>query len=308
MTTDYTTPLETVPSAAAQRPNRRPTMPREAGPLQWILIPAACLVLVGVLVLPLLVVFYYAFLDGWRAYVESVVHRETWLALKLTFITAIIAVPLNTLFGIAAAWCVTRYRFFGRSFLLTLIDLPFAVSPVVAGLALVVIFHRQGAIGQWLDAHDIRVIYALPGIILATIFITFPFVARELIPLMEAQGTEEEEAAHSLGANGWQIFWRVTVPNIKWGLVYGIILCNARAVGEFGAVHAVTSNQEDQMTIPLLINDLYMRNLASVSPAFAVATLLAIVGLFTLITKTILEWRHLRALKQTLKTTQNDAA
>ncbi len=269
---------------------RRPTA--EPAWVRRILIGTAVGVLLFVLVLPLIVVFYEAFAAGITFYVEAIASRETWLALKLTLLTVVISVPLNTIFGVTAAWCVTKYRFWGRSFLLTLIDLPFSVSPVVAGLALVVLFGRQSSIGGWLWHHDIKVIYALPGIVLATVFITFPFVARELIPLMEAQGTEEEEAARVLGANGWQIFKRVTLPNIKWGLLYGVILCNARAIGEFGAVYAVSANFPEQMTLPLRINDLYLKNLVSMTPAFAVSTLLTAAGLITLIAKNWLERKN----------------
>lgn len=270
---------------------------RPTGEPVWIrraLIGTAIGVLLFILVLPLLVIFHQAFIAGWLVYWESVSSHETWLAVKLTLLTVIISVPLNTVFGVASAWCVTKYRFPGRNLLLTMIDLPFSVSPVVAGLALVVLFGRQSVVGGWLNAHDIKIIYALPGIVLATVFITFPFVARELIPLMEAQGTEEEEAARVLGGNGWHIFWRVTLPNIRWGLIYGVILCNARAVGEFGAVYAVSANFPEQMTLPLRVNDLYLKNLVSMTPAFAVSTLLAAAGLITLIVKSWLEWRHLK--------------
>lgn len=265
---------------------------RPAGEPAWVrrgLIGVAVGVLLLILVLPLLVIFHQAFAAGARMYWEAVNNSETWMAVRLTLLTVIVSVPLNTIFGVAAAWCVTKYRFPGRSILLTLIDLPFSVSPVVAGLALVVLLGRQSTIGHWLILHHIKIIYALPGIVLATVFITFPFVARELIPLMEAQGTEEEEAARVLGGNGWQIFWRVTLPNIRWGLIYGVILCNARAIGEFGAVYAVSANFPEQMTLPLRVNDLYLKNLVSMTPAFAVSTLLAAAGLVTLIVKSWLE-------------------
>lgn len=284
-------PTEVPQTHTGIRPTAEPVWVRR------LLIASAVAVLVFILVLPLLVIFHQAFMAGLQVFFESISSRETWLAVRLTLLTIVISVPLNTIFGVASAWCVTKYRFPGRSILLTLIDLPFSVSPVVAGLALVVLFGRQSTLGHWLVQHDIKIIYALPGIVLATVFITFPFVARELIPLMEAQGTEEEEAARVLGGNGWQVFRRVTLPNIRWGLIYGIILCNARAVGEFGAVYAVSANFPEQMTLPLRVNDLYLKNLVSMTPAFAVSTLLAAAGLITLIVKSWLEWRHLKTGK-----------
>ncbi|HEX4794372.1 MAG TPA: sulfate ABC transporter permease subunit CysW [Humisphaera sp.] len=256
-----------------------------------ILILTAVFVLALLLVLPLVSVAFEALAGGWRAYREAIVDRETWEAIKLTLITAGIAVPLNSLFGVAAAWWLTKFRVRGRSFLITLIDLPFAVSPVISGLVFVLLFGRRGWLGPWLQRHDLRIIFATPGIVLATVFVTFPFVARELIPLMEAQGNEEEQAARSLGAGGWQTFWRVTLPNIKWGLLYGLILCNARAMGEFGAVAVVSGMFPGQLTVPLQVEHLYHGNLQSTVPAFAVASLLALLGVITLIVKSIVEWK-----------------
>jgi sulfate transport system permease protein len=208
----------------------------------------------------------------------------------------LIAVPLNLVFGVAAAWCIAKYEFKGKAFLTTLVDLPFSVSPVVAGLVYVLMFGAQGWFGPWLQEHDIKIIFAVPGIVLATVFVTFPFIARELIPLMQAQGNDEEQAAIVLGATGWQTFWHVTLPNIKWGLLYGVILCNARAMGEFGAVSVVSGHIRGQTnTIPLHVEILY-NEYQSVA-AFAVASLLAILALVTLVIKSVVEWRHERELK-----------
>lgn len=229
------------------------------------------------------------------AYFNSFSDPNTWAAIKLTLLTAVIAVPLNTIFGVAAAWCLAKYQFPGRSLLLTLVDLPFAVSPVISGLMYVLIFGRQGWLGPWLFDHDIRIIFAVPGIVLATVFVTFPFVARELIPLMEGQGNDEEYAALTLGASGWQTFWRVTVPNIKWGLFYGVILCNARAMGEFGAVSVVSGHFAGKtMTLPLHIELLY-QSPESYAAAFACASLLSMLALITMALKSFIEWRHARA-------------
>ncbi|MDB5749844.1 MAG: putative type sulfate transport system, permease component, partial [Ramlibacter sp.] len=204
------------------------------------------------LVLPLAAVFTEALRKGLDAYLEALKEPDAWAAIRLTLITAAVAVPLNLVFGVAAAWCIAKYEFRGKAFLTTLIDLPFSVSPVVAGLIYVLVFGAQGWFGPWLQAHDIKVVFAVPGIVLATIFVTFPFIARELIPLMQAQGTDEEQAAIVLGASGWQTFWHVTLPNIKWGLIYGVILCNARAMGEFGAVSVVSGHIRGQTnTLPL---------------------------------------------------------
>lgn len=248
------------------------------------------------LVLPLAAVFTEALRKGWDAYWEALKEPDAWAAIRLTLLTAAVAVPLNLVFGIAAAWAIAKYEFRGKSFLTTLIDLPFSVSPVVAGLIYVLVFGAQGWLGPWLMEHDIKIVFAVPGIILATIFVTFPFIARELIPLMQAQGNDEEQAAIVLGATGWQTFWRVTLPNIKWGLIYGVILCNARAMGEFGAVSVVSGHIRGQTnTMPLHIEVLY-NEYQSVA-AFAVASLLALLALVTLVIKSVVEWRHERELK-----------
>jgi len=248
------------------------------------------------LVLPLAAVFTEALRKGWDAYWEALKEPDAWAAIRLTLITAAVAVPLNLVFGVAAAWAVAKFDFRGKSFLITLIDLPFSVSPVVAGLIYVLVFGAQGWLGPWLAAHDIKIIFAVPGIILATVFVTFPFIARELIPLMQAQGTDEEQAAQVLGASGWQTFWHVTLPNIKWGLIYGVILCNARAMGEFGAVSVVSGHIRGQTnTMPLHVEILY-NEYQSVA-AFAVASLLALLALLTLAIKTVVEWRHARELE-----------
>ncbi|MEN9320560.1 MAG: hypothetical protein RL039_373, partial [Pseudomonadota bacterium] len=230
----------------------------EATWLRNLLIGLALAFLLLFLVLPLAAVFTEALRQGWDAYVEGLTDPDAWSAIKLTLLTAVIAVPLNLVFGVAAAWCVAKFEFPGKAFLITLIDLPFSISPVVAGLMYVLVFGANGWFGSWLAAHDIKIIFAVPGIVLATVFVTFPFIARELIPLMQAQGTDEEQAAVVLGANGWQTFWYVTLPNIKWGLVYGVILCNARAMGEFGAVSVVSGHIRGQTnTIPLHVEILY---------------------------------------------------
>jgi sulfate transport system permease protein len=242
------------------------------------------------LFLPLVAVFVQAFEDGWRLYLRALAEADAVAAIRLTLLTAAVVVPLNVVFGVAAAWCIAKFEFTGKSVLTTLIDLPFAVSPVISGLIYVLIFGRQGWLGPLLAAHDVRVIFAVPGVILATVFVTFPFVARELIPLMHSQGTEEEQAAISLGANGWQAFWRVTLPNIKWGLLYGVILCNARAMGEFGAVSVVSGHVRGQTnTMPLHVEILY--NEYQFSAAFAVASLLALLALVTLVLKSLVEWK-----------------
>lgn len=247
------------------------------------------------LVLPLAAVFTEAFRKGWQAYWLALQEPDAWAAIELTLLTAAIAVPLNLVFGVAAAWAIAKYEFKGKAFLTTLVDLPFSVSPVVAGLIYVLIFGAQGWLGPWLQANDIKIIFAVPGIALTTIFVTFPFIARELIPLMQAQGNDEEQAAIVLGANGWQTFWHVTLPNIKWGLVYGVILCNARAMGEFGAVSVVSGHIRGQTnTMPLHVEILY-NEYQSVA-AFAVASLLALLALVTLLIKTVVEWRHAREM------------
>jgi sulfate transport system permease protein len=243
------------------------------------------------LFLPLVTVFWQALAEGWSAAWTALTSHDALTAIRLTLLTAAIAVPLNMVFGIAAAWAITKFDFRGKSILTTLIDLPFAISPVVAGLVYVLLFGLQGWLGPWLRSHDIRIIFALPGIVLATLFVTFPFVARELIPLMNDQGRAEEEAATSLGASGWSTFWRVTLPNIKWGLLYSVLLSNARAMGEFGAVSVVSGHINGLTnTMPVQIEVLY--NDYQYVSAFAVASLLALLALVTLVVKSLLEWRY----------------
>ncbi|MFY3079504.1 sulfate ABC transporter permease subunit CysW [Achromobacter xylosoxidans] len=248
------------------------------------------------LLVPLAAVFYEAFRKGWQLYLEAIVEPDALAAISLTLVVAAIALPVNLVFGVAAAWAITKFQFRGKQFLITLIDLPFSVSPVVAGLVFVLLFGTQGWFGDWLQAHDLKIVYAVPGIILASLFVTFPFVARELIPLMQAQGSEEEQAALTLGASGWQIFWRVTLPNIKWGLLYGAILCNARAMGEFGAV-SVVSGQIRGLTNTMTLHVEILYNEYQYSAAFAVASLLALLALVTLVAKNVIEWRNARYLK-----------
>ncbi|WP_374663256.1 sulfate ABC transporter permease subunit CysW [Ramlibacter sp.] len=248
------------------------------------------------LVLPLAAVFAEALRKGFGAYLDGLREPDAWSAIRLTLITAAIAVPLNLVFGVAAAWCIAKYEFRGKAFLTTLVDLPFSVSPVVAGLIYVLVFGAQGWLGPWLAAHGIKIVFAVPGIVLATVFVTFPFIARELIPLMQSQGNEEEQAAIVLGATGWQTFWHVTLPNIKWGLIYGVILCNARAMGEFGAVSVVSGHIRGQTnTMPLHVEILY-NEYQSVA-AFAVASLLALLALVTLAIKSVAEWKQARAFE-----------
>ena len=242
------------------------------------------------LLMPLLAVFVEALRKGWEVYWQAITNPDTAAAIRLTLLAAAIAIPLNLVFGVAAAWCISKFEFRGKQLLITLIDLPFSVSPVVAGLVYVLVFGAHGWFGEWLAEHNIKIIFAVPGIILATVFVTFPFVARELIPLMQAQGTDAEEAAVSLGASGWQTFWRVTLPSIKWGLLYGVILCNARAMGEFGAVSVVSGHLRGQTTtLPLHVEILY--NEYQFAAAFAVASLLALLALVTLGIKLFIEWR-----------------
>jgi sulfate transport system permease protein len=249
------------------------------------------------LLLPLLAVFVEAFRKGTEAYFSALVEPDALSAIRLTLLAAAISVPLNLIFGLSAAWAIAKFEFPGKNFLITLIDLPFSVSPVVAGLIYVLVFGRQGWLGPWLGEHDISIIFAVPGIVLATIFVTFPFIARELIPLMQAQGREEEEAAISLGAPGFQTFWRVTLPNIKWALLYGVILCNARAMGEFGAVSVVSGHiRGETNTMPLHVEILY--NEYQFSAAFAVASLLALLALVTLVLKTYVEWRTRKSVEE----------
>lgn len=266
---------------------------RESPLVRYIVLTISLIFFASCLLLPLILVFVEAFKQGVQVYVHALIDPDTLAAVKLTLLTAAIAVPVNVIFGIAAAWSVAKFRFRGKSILTTLIDLPFSVSPVIAGLMLVLLFGAQGWFGESLRDHDIQILYAVPAIVLATVFITVPFVARELIPLMEAQGTEEEEAAIVLGANGWQTFWHVTLPNIKWGLLYGVILCNARAMGEFGAVSVVSGHiRGETNTLPLHVEILY--NEYTFSAAFAVSSLLALLAILTLILKVWIESRTSR--------------
>ncbi len=245
------------------------------------------------LLLPLLNLFAQALAKGGRVYVEAIRHPDTWAAVRLTLTVAAICVPLNLVFGVAAAWAIAKFEFRGKALLTTWIDLPFSVSPVVAGLMFVVLFGQQGILGSWLQARDIQILFALPGIVLATLFVTFPFVARELIPVMESTGTEQEEAALTLGASGWRTFWSVTLPSVKWGLLYGLILCNARAMGEFGAVSVVSGHITGLTdTLPLRVDKLYHEY--SAAAAFTVASLLAFLALATLALRSWLEWRQHR--------------
>lgn len=261
--------------------------------VRWTLIGIAIAFLSLFLFIPLAAVFTEAFRKGFDVYISAITEPDALSSIKLTLIAAAIAVPLNLVFGVAAAWAIAKFEFKGKSVLITLIDLPFAVSPVIAGLIYVLIFGLQGWFGGWFSDHDYKIIFAIPGIVLATIFVTFPFVARELIPLMQAQGKEEEEAALVLGASGWQILWRVTLPNVKWGLLYGVILTNARAMGEFGAVSVVSGHIRGLTnTMPLHVEILY--NEYNYAAAFAVASLLAFLALITLALKTFIEWQATR--------------
>ena len=265
--------------------------------IRWTLISVALVFLSLFLFIPLAAVFTEALRKGFDVYIAALVEPDALSSIKLTLIAAAIAVPLNLVFGLAAAWSIAKFDFKGKSLLVTLIDLPFAVSPVIAGLIYVLIFGLQGWFGGWLSDHNYKVIFAIPGIVLATIFVTFPFIARELIPLMQAQGKEEEEAALVLGASGWKMFWRVTLPNIKWGLLYGVILCNARAMGEFGAVSVVSGHIRGLTnTMPLHVEILY--NEYNYAAAFAVASLLAFLALVTLALKTFIEWQSTRLAAQ----------
>jgi sulfate transport system permease protein len=272
----------------------RPRATRDPAWARWALTGVALVFLAFFLVLPLVVVFAEAFSKGIGYFLSAVREPDALAAIRLTLLTVAIAVPANVTFGIAAAWAIAKFRFPGKSLLTTLIDLPFAVSPVISGLVYVLVFGAQGWFGPWLIAHNIRIIFAVPGIILATTFVTCPFVARELIPLMQAQGTDEEYSAITLGANGWQTFWRVTLPNIRWGLFYGVILCNARAMGEFGAVSVVSGHiRGETNTMPLHVEILY--NEYNIAGAFAVASLLALLALATLVFKSVIEWRQTRS-------------
>lgn len=283
-------PASAVFPAAAARAPRVPAATLEPVWVRTLLIIVALAFLTLFLFVPLASVFAEALKKGWDAYIAAILEEDAVSAIKLTLLTAAIAVPLNLVFGVAASWCIAKFDFRGKSILLTLIDLPFSVSPVISGLIYVLLFGAQGWFGGWLQEHNIKILFAVPGIVLATIFVTFPFVARELIPLMQSQGSEEEEAALVLGASGWKTFWHVTLPNIKWGLLYGVILCNARAMGEFGAVSVVSGHIRGQTnTIPLQVEILY--NEYQFSAAFAVASLLAMLALVTLALKSFIEWR-----------------
>ncbi len=269
--------------------------------IRWLLITITLLFLSLFLIVPLAAVFTEALRKGFDTYITALVDPDALSSIKLTFIAATIAVPLNLVFGIAAAWAIAKFEFKGKSILITLIDLPFAVSPVIAGLIYVLIFGLQGWVGSTLVDHDLKVIFAIPGIVLATVFVTFPFVARELIPLMQAQGKDEEEAGLVLGASGWQILWRITLPNVKWGLLYGVILTNARAMGEFGAVSVVSGHIRGMTnTMPLHVEILY--NEYNYAAAFAVASLLALLALVTLVLKSLVEWQVARNASNLEKT------
>lgn len=256
-----------------------------------LLLLAAVLVMAGLVVLPLVVVFHDAFAKGVGAFFEALRQPDALAAIRLTLLVAAISVPLNAAFGVAAAWAIAKFEFKGKALLLTLIDLPFSISPVVSGLVWVLLFGAQGFFGEWLADHDIKIIFALPGLVLATVLVTFPFVARELIPLMQDQGSDEEAAALTLGAGGFTTFWKITLPNIRWALLYGVLLCNARAMGEFGAVSVVSGHiRGETTTLPLHVEVLY--NDYDFVGAFAAASILASLGLVTLVLKTVLEWRH----------------
>jgi sulfate/thiosulfate transport system permease protein len=290
MTLEASAPFGATPVPPAVPPASRLPARGESRAIRLLLIAGALAFLVTFLVLPLLLVFAQALADGLEVYWEALTDPDALAAVRLTLLAAAIAVPMNLVFGIAAAWCIARFEFRGKSLLVTLIDLPFSVSPVIAGMIYVLLFGLHGWFGPWLKANDIQIIFALPGIVLATIFVTFPFVARELIPLMQEQGGEEEEAAVVLGASGWQVFRRVTLPKIRWGLLYGVLLCNARAMGEFGAVSVVSGHiRGETNTMPLHVEILY--NEYDMAAAFAVASLLAMLALVTLVAKSLLEWR-----------------
>lgn len=272
---------------------------RETDWVKWLILTAALSFFLLFLLMPLIAVFTEALRKGWLTYLTAITDPDALSSVRLTLLVAAISVPLNLVFGVAAAWAIAKFEFRGKRFLTTLIDLPFSVSPVIAGLIFVLLFGAHGWFGAWLFEHDIKIIFAVPGIVLATVFITVPFVARELIPLMEAQGREEEEAAVVLGASGFQAFWRVTLPNIKWGLLYGVILCNARAMGEFGAVSVVSGHIRGQTnTMPLHVEILY--NEYNFAAAFAVASLLALLALVTLALKTFIEWKVERGMRDTV--------
>jgi len=283
-----------VEAAAALRGEPAARAPRRAAAdpawVRWGLTALALGALGLLVVVPTALVFAEGLSRGWGAYRAALLEPEALRAVRLTLLTAAIAVPANTAFGLCAAWCITRFRWRGKTLLVTLIDLPFGVSPVISGMVTVLLFGSHGLLGPWLQSHDLKVVFAVPGIVLATVFVTFPFVARELIPFLETQGTEEEEAAHLLGASGWQIFWRVTLPNVKWSLLYGVVLCNARAMGEFGAVSVVSGHiRGETNTVPLHVEILY--NEYAFSASFAVASLLVLLAAVTLAAKQLVAWR-----------------
>ncbi|MBS1210380.1 MAG: cysW [Proteobacteria bacterium] len=283
-------------SLAAPRHYEDNPATRDTPWIKWMILTLSLLFFAGFLLLPLATVFVEAFKKGWDVYLAAISEDDALSAIRLTLIAALIAVPMNLVFGISAAWAIAKFEFRGKQLLITLIDLPFSVSPVVAGLIYVLLFGAQSWVGPWLIEHDLKIMFAVPGIVLATIFVTFPFIARELIPLMQAQGKDEEEAAIVLGASGLQTFWHVTLPNIKWGLLYGVILCNARAMGEFGAVSVVSGHIRGVTnTMPLQIEILY--NEYQFAAAFAVASLLALLALVTLVLKTYIEWQAARSAR-----------
>jgi sulfate transport system permease protein len=272
------------------RGDERPAHISEAPWVKWLLISISVLFLCSIILFPLIIVIFESLKKGVGVYFDALVEPDALSALYLTLLVTFIAVPLNTIFGICAAWAITKFQFKGKNLLISLIDMPFAVSPVIAGLIFVLLLGANTTLGTWFESNDIQIIFALPGIVLATIFVTFPFVARELIPLMQAQGVQEEEAAASLGASGWRIFWKVTFPNIKWGLLYGMILCNARAIGEFGAVSVVSGQISGETdTLPLHVEILY--NDFQYTAAFAVSSLLVLIALITIIIKSFIEWK-----------------
>ena len=272
-------------------PRRFRSASSEAPVVRAVLIAVAIVFLLVFLLMPLAIVFFEAFKSGFGTFLAGITERDALAAIKLTVIVAAISVPANLVFGLAASWAIAKFDFKGKSLLITLIDLPFSVSPVTSGLIYVLLFGAQGFFGPWLQAHNIHIIFAVPGIVLATIFVTFPFIARELIPIMQEQGTQDEEAALSLGASGWQTFFRITLPNVKWALLYGVLLCNARAMGEFGAVSVVSGKIRGKTnTMPLQVEILY--NEYAQDAAFAIAALLALLALVTLLVKSVLEWRY----------------
>ena len=280
------------PATTAPRAIERAT--GESAVIRWTLTATALAFLALTLVLPLVLVFHEALAKGFAAYLAAIREPDALSAARLTLLIASVAVPVNLVFGVAAAWCISKFEFRGKYLLITLIDLPFAVSPVISGMIFVLLFGMHGWFGSWLFDHDIKIIFAVPGIVLATTFVTAPFIARELIPLMQEQGTEEEQAAIVLGAGGWQTFWRITLPNIKWGLLYGLILCNARAMGEFGAVSVVSGHiRGETNTLPLHVEILY--NEYAFAASFAVASVLTLLAFVTLALKTLVEWQQRRA-------------